>query len=58
MAKTITTFLIDGTPQSVSIYTIGNRVCQMSVIPRTRLDILCGRTRRAERSAMYTERTK
>lgn len=40
MGKTITTFLIDGKPQGVRYDTIGNRVCQMYVIPRSRLNIL------------------
>lgn len=40
MGKTITTFLIDGKPQGVRYDKIGNKVCQMYVIPRSRLDFL------------------
>lgn len=40
MGKKITTFLIDGKPQGVRYDVIGNRVCKMYVIPRSRLDIL------------------
>lgn len=40
MSKTITTFLIDGEPQGVRYDSIGNRMCRMYVIPRSRLKIL------------------
>jgi hypothetical protein len=40
MGKTITTFLIDSEPQGVRYDSIGNRMCRMYVIPRSRLKIL------------------
>jgi predicted GIY-YIG superfamily endonuclease len=40
MGKTITTYLIDGTPNGVQSVFISNKVCQMYVIPRSNLKIL------------------
>lgn len=40
MGKTVTTYLIDGDPKGTRYVFIGNNVCRMYVIPRTKLDIL------------------
>lgn len=40
MGKTITTYLIDGDPKGVQYVFISNKICQMYVIPRSKLSIL------------------
>ena len=40
MGKTITTYLIDGDPKGTQYVFISNKICQMYVIPRSRLEIL------------------
>ena len=40
MGKTITTYLIDGTPKGVQTVVISNRTMIAYNIPRTRIDIL------------------
>lgn len=40
MGKTVTTYLVDGEPQGVKYAFISNKICQMFVIPRSRLDYL------------------
>lgn len=40
MGKTVTTYLIDGTPKGAQYVLISNKVCKMYIIPRSNLSIL------------------
>jgi hypothetical protein len=40
MGKTITTYLLDGNPQGVQNIFISNKICSLTLIPRSSLDII------------------
>lgn len=52
MGKVVTTHLVDGDPQGVKYAFISNKICQMFVIPRSRLDYLKD-NKKLERPAFY-----
>ena len=52
MGKTITTYLIDGTPKGVQTVVISNRTMIAYNIPRTRIDILREDERKEDRKSV------
>lgn len=52
MGKTITIHLIDGEPQGTQCVSLSNKICQMFVIPRSKLDYV-GSEKRLAKPAFY-----
>ena len=52
MGKTVTTYLVDGEPQGVKYAFISNKICQMFVVPRSKLSYL-NTQERLQKPAFY-----
>lgn len=52
MGKTVTTYLVDGDPKGTQYSFISNKICQMYVVPRSRLEYL-NTTEKLQKPAFY-----